>query len=662
MGSAVPPVDGGSERTQLDIKVRDPWSSGVRLEHAKVGRDQPFGHKQGLRNRTCFEPPPCGNRQNAPTTLSQGGGGRDLWPRGGWYFGINSGEEANNRQRVGGGLALGNAQPERKQVKRHLPEDEENTHVCGQPQYPEQNGRGLTARKTRLKGPASISEASLLARNRSWRATARKVLKGKFYSVSTAATKSSKRKTIMEVALACTEEETIFPVSVELLVDVAATINYTEMRSGEQYMYELKMMHTELGFPWTDQLERHLQMCKRALMRDRGPDARAVEYKPDSIEVERFNTLDTERGCPQSTALSYAWSAIWMLRAIEAKSLLVGHVTLDRRKSTVKLFIPKSKMDQKSLGVTRNLACCGKVECETLCPWAIALLVLSKLRVLKPSAPLFPSIQDKKLSQYNLVKSWALKLDGSITGHSARRSGAMRYARLGWNIQDIAFLGRWKSSAVFRYIEQALQDVPANLRAPTSTHATGGQPDAEQIREKVIKVREVADNNLRDRLTSTEAKFQQLDCRLTALEDAKEQGPKMLDYQRGTLWALSKGRSGRLLHVVKQASWNLPLQDWSTSCGWKFAKRNVKVELTRNPDETTRRCEKCEELEKLRDKVNGGVELAQLVEIWLPTKQLDHQGVKQQHQEMFQQVDFHQPFKRSALPLEGGWVWWMKMK
>ena len=202
----------------------------------------------------------------------------------------------------------------------------------------------------------------------------------------------------------------------------------------------------------------------------------------------------------------------------------------------------------------------------------------------------------------------------------------------GWNIQDIAFLGRWKSSAVFRYIEQALQDVPANLRAPTPAHATGGQPNAEQMREKVIKVREVADSNLRDRLTSTEAKFQQLDCRLTALEDAKEQGPKMLDYQRGTLWALSKGRSGRLLHVVKQASWNLPLQEWSTSCGWKFAKRNVKVELTRNPDETTRRCEKCEELEKLRDKVNGGVELAQLVEIWLPTKQLDHQGVKQQHQ------------------------------
>ena len=288
---------------------------------------------------------------------------------------------------------------------------------------------------------------------------------------------------------------------------------------------------------------------------------------------------------------------------------------LDRERCVVRLFIPKSKMDQKALGVTRCLACCGKVECDPLCPWAVALLALSKLRVLKPSAPLFPSIHDKKLSQYNLVKSWALKLDGSITGHSARRSGAMRYARLGWNIQDIAFLGRWKSSAVFRYIEQALQDVPANLRAFTTPRGSEGSSEMVQVKEKVIKIKEETDNGLKDRVKHAEAKFQQLDGRLAVLEEAKEQGPKMLDYQHGTLWALSKGRTGRLLHVVKQASWNLPLQDWSTSCGWKFARRNVKVELTRNPDEATRRCGKCEELEKLRDKVNGGVELAQLVEI-----------------------------------------------
>ena len=199
MGSAVPPVDGGSERTQLDIKVRDPWSSSVGLEHAQMGRDQLFRHEQGLRNRTRIGPTLCGNRQNATTTFSHGGGGRSLWPRGGWHIGLNTSEEASNHQGFGCGVALGDAQPKRKQVKRHFPEIKENTNLLGQPQHLEQNGRGITVRKTRLKGPASISEASTLARNRSWRATARKVLKDKFYSVSTAATKSSKRKTIMDL-------------------------------------------------------------------------------------------------------------------------------------------------------------------------------------------------------------------------------------------------------------------------------------------------------------------------------------------------------------------------------------------------------------------------------------------------------------------------------
>ena len=64
-----------------------------------------------------------------------------------------------------------------------------------------------------------------MARNRSWRATARKVLEDKFFSTSTAAVKSSKRRTIVKVAEACSDDGLICPMSVDLLVDIAATIN-----------------------------------------------------------------------------------------------------------------------------------------------------------------------------------------------------------------------------------------------------------------------------------------------------------------------------------------------------------------------------------------------------------------------------------------------------
>lgn len=252
-----------------------------------------------------------------------------------------------------------------------------------------------------MKGVASLKDASQLARNRSWRETARRVLKDKFYSLSTAAAKASKRRTILEVAKACTEDEVIFPLSVELLVDIAAVVNYTEMKAGDQYLYELKLMQLEYGFPWSEQLERHLQM----FLRDKGPDDRAVEYKPGLIDWPELDRIEVKKTCPQSTALSYVWATVWMLRAIEAAKLEVGHVTLAHSEKVVKLYIPKSKMDQKASGVARSLACCGKPHCENLCPWALAVLALAKLRDLRSCAPLFPSIDDRKLSQYNLVKS-----------------------------------------------------------------------------------------------------------------------------------------------------------------------------------------------------------------------------------------------------------------
>ncbi len=239
-------------------------------------------------------------------------------------------------------------------------------------------------------------------------------------------------------------------------------------------------------------------------------------------------------------------------------------------------------------------------------------MALAKLKDLSPSAPLFPSSCGKRLSQYSLVKSWGEKLEGSITGHSARRSGAMMYARRNWHIQDISFLGRWRSSAVFRYVEQALEDVPVNNRAPPLQMNQGTRQNV----EKVMVVKEKPCTETAAKLEATEAKLSEVNARLDALEEEKNhQADLAIGGKAETLWAISKGRSGKLRHIVKQASWNLPLQEWSTSCGWKFAKRNVKVELTRNPNHLIKQCGKCQDLEELRDKVTGGVGLAQLIEM-----------------------------------------------
>ena len=54
-------------------------------------------------------------------------------------------------------------------------------------------------------------------------------------------------------------------------------------------------------------------------------------------------------------------------------------------------------------------------------------------------------------------------MDSEMTGHSARRSAAMNYAREGLSVHSRQFLGRRKSSAAFRYIEEAMTEIPMNL-------------------------------------------------------------------------------------------------------------------------------------------------------------------------------------------------------
>ena len=261
MGSAVPPSDRDDGRTQLDTKVRNPWNSGVDLAYVKVGSGEHGGDKQSLRNRAHREPALRGDRQDTTPTTREGR--NRVWVRSGWAIRCDTGEkELGNDGRCR--IPVGNAQSKREQVKRSRAENEKVTLDEQRVKCAKPYGGSFKTRKTRMKGSTSMAEASVMARNSSWRATARNVLKGKFYSTSTAASKASKRRTIMEVAYACTEDEPVFPVTVDILVDVASVINHTEMKAGDQYLYELKLMQLENGFEWTDQLERHLQMCKRA--------------------------------------------------------------------------------------------------------------------------------------------------------------------------------------------------------------------------------------------------------------------------------------------------------------------------------------------------------------------------------------------------------------
>ena len=170
----------------------------------------------------------------------------------------------------------------------------------------------------------------------------------------------------------------------------------------------------------------------------------------------------------------------------------------------------------------------------------------------------------------------------------------MQYARKGIRVLRIQFLGRWKSSAVFRYIEEAMTEIPMNSEAKTETSRQPDDGKRERERKRALRPKSSAAPK-RDSPPG---------------EQVLEAKPLLDQKQADQVFAMSKARGKLTKHIVGQAAWGIPLDSdsWATICGWNFAKRNVKVELTQHPQKSALECKKCFKLEKVRDGVKGARE------------------------------------------------------
>lgn len=225
---------------------------------------------------------------------------------------------------------------------------------------------------------------------------------------------------------------------------------------------------------------------------------------------------------------------------------------------------------------------------------------------------LFAVMSGAKRGRAHTAKCWSKELHQDLTGHSARRSGAMFYTRKGMDIQDISFLGRWRSSAVFRYMEEAMQEHPMNARVV--------EVSEKEIKESVVNHTQSLER-WTDKLVGSEAIPPSTPAPRTPAPGTPgpapgTPGPVVIpnDPEDLGLWATSWTRAKKkVTHVVLKASWQLDLNEWATACGWHFAQRSVKVSLSKSPPANAHRCIKCEKVRELRDKVPEGAVLAQLV-------------------------------------------------
>ena len=167
-------------------------------------------------------------------------------------------------------------------------------------------------------------------------------------------------------------------------------------------------------------------------------------------------------------------SCAWLLREIESSTARLGDITFHRESARgitgncgwAEWRLPVSKTDQKGDGTVRSLACACP---STMCPVA-ALRRVAKWAKSVRSWPPGPQGQTplivrrdghpmskKDVTRFYRDVSGAVGVDiSTITGHSARVTGAMRMALGGYTEWVIQLFGRWSSATVLKYVRSAL--------------------------------------------------------------------------------------------------------------------------------------------------------------------------------------------------------------
>ena len=322
------------------------------------------------------------------------------------------------------------------------------------------------------RGSAALALAILESKPRLEAAKA--ALRADYYANSSRATVNSKRTNVAKMATAATAGNP-FPLEVGTVEAVAAALKAAGLKSGSAYLAELRLMHIEAGWEVSAQLARGFDLGRRGIDRGKGPPSKAAELKMEDLLAEG----QADSGPVFAPRASYITAQRWLLREIELANLDMDDAWIEqsdekgRQRERAVLSLPVSKTDTHGAGAIRKLAhTCGPevggpmANTEyTTCPVCTLKSHVTTVREhfgTDWTGPLFPDWAGNRVSKADTVAAWqtlAPSDHDKLGGHSARRSGAKRYARLGWQLSAIQYLGRWASTAVLGYIEDMMAEM-----------------------------------------------------------------------------------------------------------------------------------------------------------------------------------------------------------
>ena len=416
-----------------------------------------------------------------------------------------------------------------------------------------------------------------------------------YYANSSKAAKNSKRNTVAEILRAGEAPYPLTPFSLKL---IAGTLRESGYKSASAYLIEAKTEHVERGHCWTSLLDRHFKLCMTAARRGVGPRKKAAEVGEASWASHSL----LEDAFPQGMKVGlsshlFACGVHWMMREIELASLTTADVKFDSVNRLVTLFWRESKKDSEGFGLARTLQCVCTSGCDLRCPYAV-LETLANYATLKGAQRgcLAMNKKGKQASKSELVKDWQRLYGATVTGHSARRSGALQYIRRGWAVSQVGYLGRWKSNVIMEYAQEALESLAIN-----NTNCFGSDPQF-QLAQKLIQgdssvatqqaVDKKADAELVHRLQEELNSFK-VDTKGSEnlLEKAIREVESKMNTSGKYLPGLVRSTKQQIIHHNVKTLVYAPPHAWRTKCGWYYYASNYEFV---EGDPTLVNCAKCQ--------------------------------------------------------------------
>ena len=350
------------------------------------------------------------------------------------------------------------------------------------------------------------------------------------------------------------------------LKDLGEALLTAGYKSGTGYIIEAKMRHLENGGAWEQKHERAFKLCLKSLDRTKGPKKKAPEVPVTDRENPQGSGLKWKTGVRFAQEL-FTFATIWMMREIEVANMTTNDILLDHLSRKVTVSWKASKQDHSNQGVRRTLQCTCNKRCIKECPFSVSYDLVKKVEGTNgTSSNLVTTRNGKEPTKALLISSWRMIFQKRVGGHSARRSGALHYIRSGWQVQQVAFLGRWASNIILDYAKEALEDTPANLKLFEKTlktvhkNTTGGNDTGTDYAVMHKRLAEDVDK-LKGKMEGADKDVRNL----------ASQFEKLQMTEGGLLPSLVQSRASKTIHINIALVATSPPVSWRTRCGWHFA-------------------------------------------------------------------------------------------